>query len=138
MNPKNKVTPKERVKEMAKALSDRGKGYLVIKCEFFKFMSLCRFNTSLIGFCSGKTLSKSVYEGASALIDVISHLPKQDASRLKKGIEFLNAKYPHAVFFFHEYVLGVANLTPEEIEDCLSQIGIDFGYYQVKSQGHED
>jgi hypothetical protein len=131
MKQKN-MQPDERAKEMAKVLCDKGRGFLIIECEFFKTMNVCGFNRTLADVCSGKILSKTVSEGALALIDLISYFSRQDSSRFKKGIEFLNAKYPHAVFFFHGYVLGIANLTPEEIEDCLKQVGIGFGYWQSK------
>lgn len=138
MNPINKKRPKERVKEMAKILCDKGNGYLIIQCEFFKCMNLCGFNRTLKDVCGGKIDSKAVSDAALALVELVSYFSKQDASRFEKGIEFLNSKYPHAVFFFHEYVLGIANLTPEEIEDCLNQVGIGFGYYQMKATGHEE
>ncbi|HTH55716.1 MAG TPA: hypothetical protein VL728_06690 [Cyclobacteriaceae bacterium] len=132
MDNKNDMRPKEWATELAKALCDRGNGYLVIECEFFKLMKLYGFDRTLTDVLGGCILSRTVSDGAKALVDLVSYFSRQDASRFTKGVEFLNAKYPHAVFFFHGYVLGVANLTPEEIKDCLDQVGIGFGYVQEK------
>ncbi len=90
----NNIRSHERVKEMARLLCDQGNGFLIIECEVFKLLNLCGFIRSLKAVCSGKILSRTVPDGALALVDLISYFSRQYSSKFKNGIEFLTAKYP--------------------------------------------
>jgi hypothetical protein len=104
-------------------------GLLAIECEFDNFVHGHKFQYLLKDICAGEVTSDDLIVETLESIRTVIRSAENDARNIWKCVTFIITKYPHVIFSGENYNISVNNLTPSEIDDCLSQKDLKFIYY---------
>lgn len=83
---------------------------------------------------NGCVTNKQVIAETLELINRAGELTQIDIS--KRCVQFIDYKYPHALFGSYEETIAVENLSADEMLDCLQQEGLSFGYGREDKSGN--
>ncbi len=132
-----KKTDKENELEMVKAIHAKNpSGALAIDLEFYEHQKGDDFTVLMGDICAGRISTNSAMEGTLQVVSTIAELAAKDFLNVQNCFGFLRAKYPHALITFSDFTIGVENLTPDEIKDCLAQANLKFTYYENPEHAH--
>lgn len=84
---------------------------------------------------AGVITNDQVIDETLELIKRVGDLVHDDLSNIKRCVAFVKKRYPHATFSSYIDVVGIENLSKEQMITCLQQDGLHFDYARVDKNG---